>query len=789
MSSTYEFDPLRIAGSGEIVEGDAGATIANRDICYVGADGRYYPADSDLVATMPGFALAMFPMTVGQRGEFLVKGFIGLSTWTWTPGSVLFVSGTAGQMSHVAGTITQQVGVAFTATQIFINPASIATEGACSILEGATAYVGFNACREPFTNYFLCDGVADDVQINAAIVYVNALGGGSVFIEQGTYNYATVITVLSDVTLEGVGEDTVLRAAAASDTACIEIGVAASVTAVTVKNLRIEGNHAAQIAGLRHHGVTVEDASRVLIEGLYITGTHPYHVHDSGGSGITVRHEATDIWILRNYIDDIGDRGIQVAGSDILIQENVCANGFDRSISLDVTEPDTVRYIPNRVQIIGNIGYDNSNGSIIGSHPATAGAVGDLFDIIIQGNIGYGAHRHFLTIIGVLNVNEGNIIVVDNVGEGGAQSGIEITNGDGLPIIISGNTMSNYGTHGIHIPGMNNVIISNNGCFGNGINGILLDGSSDNVLTGNTCSGNTLNGIVLDTLSHGNAITGNRCQENTRAGINLDESDNNSLTGNICLQNVRYGINLSQSSNNSLVGNICNENDSGDTGTYDGIRIFQSDDNLVMENICNNNDRYGINIFDVTSERNWVKNNQLQGNTAGAFFDGGTDTKLATKTFSFIAGGDIDGTALWANYVSATASAKGWEVDDAADWAAALSQLPLELQQIVRFKIWAVALGAPIGAGGQMHLEIMMNAGADNLAFNTEPVALANFDGVTTDYVADDVVHWSVDSGDDADIGSMVGGMSIEVKVIYETGADPDGATNAVFRSVEIEYV
>jgi len=68
-------------------------------------------------------------------------------------------------------------------------------------------------------------------------------------------------------------------------------------------------------------------------------------------------------------------------------------------------------------------------------------------------------------------------------------------------------------------------------------------------------------------------------------------------------------------------------------------------------------------------------------------------------------------------------------------------------------------------------------------------VALANFDSVTTDYVANDVVHWSCDSGDDADIGSMVGGMSIEFKVIYEGGADPDGATNAVFRTVEVEYV
>ena len=198
---------------------------------------------------------------------------------------------------------------------------------------------------------------------------------------------------------------------------------------------------------------------------------------------------------------------------------------------------------------------------------------------------------------------------------------------------------------------------------------------------------------------------------------------------------------------------------------------------------------YDINISAATCDRTRVLDNVLYGDGTARINDAGTDTKLATKTFSFIAGGDVEGTAIWASLVSATASAKGWSVAGADDWAVALGQLPQELQEIVRTKIWAVALGAPIGTPGQMHLEIIINAGADDLAFNTEAVALANFDGETTDYVATDVVHWVVDSGDDVDIGHMVGGMSIEFKVIYETGDDPDGATNAVFRTVEVEYV
>ena len=35
------------------------------------------------------------------------------------------------------------------------------------------AYVGFDATRAGEENYFLCDGVADDIQIQAAIGYVS----------------------------------------------------------------------------------------------------------------------------------------------------------------------------------------------------------------------------------------------------------------------------------------------------------------------------------------------------------------------------------------------------------------------------------------------------------------------------------------------------------------------------------------------------------------------------------------------------------------------------------------
>jgi len=110
----------------------------------------------------------------------------------------------------------------------------------------------------------------------------------------------------------------------------------------------------------------------------------------------------------------------------------------------------------------------------------------------------------------------------------------------------------------------------------------------------------------------------------------------------------------------------------------------------------------------------------------------------------------------------------------------------------VRLKIWAVATDAPIGAGGQMHLETTFNAGASNLAYNTANKSwnIVNFDGEEADYIANDVIHWVIEDGDVGnELLNLVAGDSFELFAIHEAGADPDGATSAVFRVLEVEYV
>lgn len=105
----------------------AGEVLALGDIVHVlAADSEVYGADADLTTTMPAIAMATCATTNGNPFEFLLIGFMRFDTWTWTPGSLLYASITAGDMSHTApvgaGDQVQVVGIAITANIVYFNP-------------------------------------------------------------------------------------------------------------------------------------------------------------------------------------------------------------------------------------------------------------------------------------------------------------------------------------------------------------------------------------------------------------------------------------------------------------------------------------------------------------------------------------------------------------------------------------------------------------------------------------------------------------------------------------------
>ena len=481
----------------------------------------------------------------------------------------------------------------------------------------------------------------------------------------------------------------------------------------------------------------VRDLKIVIVAGAGGAGTRPNGIYASGRTNI----EVSGVWIVGDQTEAYDGSLMRQNGiffsttTGSRIKDCICENHESFGINLTVSSDDNrVSNNTCKGNLVGGLVVDASRDNTITGNTCTGNEIG----------------------LYLATTSDHNTIV--------------------------GNTCQGNSDHGIQLSASDNNTIVGNTCQGNLNHGIyMISISAKNSVVGNTCQGNILSGIFMSDRCNNNSIVGNTCEGNNDQGIYLIlNNDNNNISGNICYNNRRNGIKIDDSDNNTVVGNSCNENDRIGN-TYSGINITDtSSDNIIHSNTCNGNDKYGIDIDDANALRNWVKNNILRGNTTGAFNDGGTDTKLATIQVPFIQG---------STFISADGSAKGWEINAEADMAVALGQLPLEVQQVVRVKIWAVALGAPAGAGGQMHLDVVIQAGADNLAYTTENIALADFDSVTTDYVNTDVVHWSIDSGDDADIADLVGGMSFECKINGAVAAAPDGATNATFRVCMVEVV
>lgn len=133
MSSLFEFDPDRLAGSGLITKGQAGQALAGWQLVYQGNDTRWYLADANAAATMPTIGMTLYSITAGNNGQILLHGYIGriippppaVAPWNWTVGGLLYASTTAGALTQTAPTLPdliQVVGIATQTNIIYFNP-------------------------------------------------------------------------------------------------------------------------------------------------------------------------------------------------------------------------------------------------------------------------------------------------------------------------------------------------------------------------------------------------------------------------------------------------------------------------------------------------------------------------------------------------------------------------------------------------------------------------------------------------------------------------------------------
>ena len=428
---------------------------------------------------------------------------------------------------------------------------------------------------------YRCDGVDDQVEINAAITALGAIGGTVILLE-GTYNITASINLSSNTTLMGQGAGTVLRIPDGHN-ADLNVISAVSVTNVLVADLHIDGNRTNQGAGIMNgiyfDTVTFSKISHCWVENMYCP----------------------------NYL--FPNNGIYLHGSsENTITGNTCqGNWRGNGIQLDSSSDNAVT---------GNVCYDNWNFGIY---------LYSSIDNSITGNTcGYNTYG--------INISDSSENTITGNTCSNNNLGINL-DGSSIYNTVTGNTCQGNAYEGISLYQASDNTITGNTCIGNLHAGINLENNSNNnTLTGNTCNGNHI-GFNIMSGSSNNTITGNTADFNDGDGIDLDESDNNTVTGNTCQGNGFNGIYLVGCSNNTISSNTVVGNSQDTDNTYFGIHLEGgSNYNSIQANTVRhaggaNQHKHGIDISDITCTGNLVINNDLyQAGRTADYNNAGTGT-------------------------------------------------------------------------------------------------------------------------------------------------------------------
>jgi hypothetical protein len=254
-----------------------------------------------------------------------------------------------------------------------------------------------------------------------------------------------------------------------------------------------------------------------------------------------------------------------------------------------------------------------------------------------------------------------------------------------------------------------------------------------------------------------------------------------SVIGNVFRQCVDQAILVSGVNDTLIVGNSIFDT----TAAAEGVR---ADSNSQRTTILSNRIRctYGVVIIDATVVDTIIFNNNFNGSTTPVAFGAGSPTIIVpTLTLPF-----VDGTLS----VTADGAPKGWQINAAGNFAIAYGVMPPNCQQTLQIKVWAVGLAAP-GVGNQMLIDLAANGAQPDEVYTGEAIAVNSKESNETNFDINDIITWTfrafVPGGtiDDADIGHLVAGDCLEIKMIYRAAVAPDIATNALLRCVEIMYV
>lgn len=364
---------------------------------------------------------------------------------------------------------------------------------------------------------------------------------------------------VDDVAVVGPGIPGLVQPAHGADTGGIRIGHHGHCENVLVRGFGFGGNRAAQRARApRCHGIAVRDADGVTLAGNDIRRTHPRR-HGDGGSGISVAPGCDAVRVVGNRVRDAGDRGIQVAGSRLVVAGNDVRGSLDRAISADLWYPDGEDHTARHALVTGNVLGDSAEGSLTGLAHNAPVAPG-RGHVAFVGNVGYGAHKSFCHVRGPEPF--ANVAVRNNLAT-------QETAG------LTTDRTTRFAGVAADAAGGHTLVVRNNTFRGYSGPGVNVDGAVRNaVVAGNTLVEPARAGVRVRRVD-GGTVAGNAVVDPGTAGIRLVDAADLRVGENRVRAPAGPGIDVrggSDTAGHDIVGNHLSDTGGGDSGG-DGGRV------------------------------------------------------------------------------------------------------------------------------------------------------------------------------------------------------------------------
>lgn len=283
-------------------------------------------------------------------------------------------------------------------------------------------------------NDYVTDGTADQVQINQAMVDVNALGGGVVYVQGGTFIISDLLQIPSNVALVGAGRNiTTIKAVNGYNPATASYGVSNACTLlISYASSAISNN---KVSGITFDGNVQNITTAVFSRTIDIRGATNFRfVHNKALNGIN--------WTV-----------FFRTGEQVWIEDNIVLGGFsstyDQNDGVHVRNSKHVFIRNNFIDTATAGGSGGDDCIAVGS--AIADSTQDCAYVVIEGNI-IASRSRGIEILTEGDYNTRDITITGNIIQQSAFSGIHIdkihNDNFGLlqNITITGNDIYNFGT-------------------------------------------------------------------------------------------------------------------------------------------------------------------------------------------------------------------------------------------------------------------------------------------------------------------------------------------------------